>query len=134
MADRIWTPPGGSADPQRNRPQPEAAGEPEPAHDPGAGITPEQLAEQLRRLRVEDVLVSALSTLAQLAYAKLDEDTRELDQARLAIDALRALVPVLETAVPAEVARDLTQVVSNLQLAYASAVGASGERARAGDE
>ena len=77
--------------------------------------------EQIRRLKISDVLLSTMSTLAQLAYAKLDASSRDLDQARLAIESLRALVPVLEGAVPSELTRDFTQVVANLQLAYADA-------------
>jgi hypothetical protein len=40
----------------------------------------------------------------------------------LAIEALKALVPVLEGAVPDEAVRDFNQVVANMQLAYAAAV------------
>jgi hypothetical protein len=65
-----------------------------------------------------------VTTLAQLGYAKLEEGTRDLDQARLAIDSLRALVPQLEGHVAAEVTRDLNAMVANLQLAYASAAAA----------
>ena len=43
---------------------------------------------------------------------------------RLAIEALRALVPVLKGALPDELVRDFEQVTANLQLAYAEAVAA----------
>jgi hypothetical protein len=85
----------------------------------GQGFTPEQLAEQIRLLKVSDLLVAETSTLAQIAYAKLGE--RDLEQGRLAIDALRALVPVLAGSIPEQAHRDFQQVVANLQLAYASA-------------
>ena len=68
-----------------------------------------------------DLLVQTLYTVSSLAYRKLSEDDRDLDQARLAIEALRALLPVLEGSVPDELARDFKQVTSNLQLAYADA-------------
>jgi hypothetical protein len=55
--------------------------------------------------------------LASLAYGKLAPDLRDLDEARLAIDALRALLPL----VPEEHRRDIQEVVTNLQLAYADA-------------
>ena len=90
-------------------------------------LTPEQLAEAIKQLRVADVLVSTFSTVAQLGYAKLEPSARDLDQARLAIDSLRALLPVLEPGVPADAARDLRQVVTNLQLAYASAAAGAPE-------
>ena len=55
------------------------------------------------------------SLLASLAFGKLAPDLRDLDQARLAIDALKALAPLLDEGPR----RDVQQVVANLQLAYA---------------
>ena len=89
--------------------------------EPEQELTPEQLIEEIKRLKVSDLVVSTVTTLAQLGYAKLEDSSRDLEQARLAIDALKALVPLLEGYVPAEVTRDLGQLVANLQLAYASA-------------
>jgi hypothetical protein len=84
-------------------------------------LTPEELLEHIRRMKVSDLLLSTISTVAQLGYAKLDPSGRDLEQAKLAIESLRALVPVLEGAVPEEVVRDFNQVTANLQLAYAKA-------------
>jgi hypothetical protein len=84
-------------------------------------VSPEQLAEEIRKLRIADLLVSTCSSLAQLGYAKLERQSRQLDEAKLAIEALRALVPVLEGSLPDHVVRDLRQVTANLQLAYAAA-------------
>jgi hypothetical protein len=89
--------------------------------------TPDELLEAVRNMRVSDLLLSTAATLAQLGFAKLDESTRDLDQARLAIEGLKALLGALEGAVPDEVLRDFNQVVANLQLAYASAAGGSEE-------
>jgi predicted nucleic acid-binding protein len=80
-----------------------------------------QLEEELQKLQVSDLLVQTLYTVSSLGYRKLSEEDRDLDQARLAIDALRALLPVLEGAVGDELVRDFKQVTSNLQLAYADA-------------
>jgi hypothetical protein len=115
----IWVPPGGSADPQR-----ETQDEPQPEPSP-VEITPEELLEQIRQLKVSDVLLSTLTTVAQLAYAKLEPASRDLEQARLAIEAMRALVPVLEGAVPDDVLESFRSVISNLQLAYVDAAGES---------
>ena len=82
-------------------------------------ITPEQLAEELRKLKIEDLVLSTASTLGQLAYAKLEAE--QLDQARLAIDGIAALLPVLEGSVRPEVLRDFNQLLANVRLAYASA-------------
>lgn len=80
------------------------------------------LLDALARLQVSDLLVQTLSTVSSLAYHRLDEEHRDLEQARLAIEALRALVPVLAGSIPAELRRDFEQVTANLQLAYAAAV------------
>ena len=80
-----------------------------------------QLEEELQKLQVSDLLVQTLYTVSALGFRKLSEDDRDLDQAGLAIEALRALLPVLEGSVGAELVRDFKQVTSNLQLAYAEA-------------
>jgi hypothetical protein len=83
--------------------------------------TPEQLIDAVKQMKVSDLLLSTAATLAQLGFAKLDESTRDLEQARLAIEGMKALLDALEGAVPDEVLRDFHQVVANLQLAYATA-------------
>ena len=93
----------------------------EPGEQPDE-ISPEELLEHIRRMKVSDLLLSTITTVAQLGYAKLDPAGRDLEQAKLAIESLRALVPVLEGAVPEEVTRDYQQVTANLQVAYAKAV------------
>jgi len=80
-----------------------------------------QVEEQLKKLKVSDLIVQMLSTVSSLGYRKLSEQDRDLDQARLAIETLRAVVPVLEGAVGDDVLRDFRQVTANLQLAYADA-------------
>ena len=86
-------------------------------------LTAEELIEHIRQIRVGDLLVSTLATLSQLGYAKLERSSRDLPEARLAIESLRALLPVLKDAVPEQTVRDFQQVVANLQLAYATAAG-----------
>ena len=54
---------------------------------------------------------------ASLAFGRLAEEQRDLEQARLAIEALKALLVVLSE----ERRRDLQPVLANLQLAYADA-------------
>ena len=85
-------------------------------------VTEQELLDALRQLRVSDLLVQTLSTVSSLAYHRLAEEHRDLEQARLAIEAVRALVPVLSGSIPPELQRDFEQVLANLQLAYASAV------------
>jgi hypothetical protein len=82
----------------------------------------EQLQAELSRLKVSDLLVQTVYTVSSLGYHRLSGEHKDLEQARLSIEALKALLPVLEGAVPEEVIRDFNQVVANMQLAYASAV------------
>jgi len=85
-----------------------------------------QLAEELRNLKVEDVLISVLIQVSAIGYRRLGlteetKDDRDLPQAKLAIETMKALMPVLSDVVPADLIRDFEQSVANLQLAYAKA-------------
>jgi hypothetical protein len=88
----------------------------------------QQLAEELRRLRVEDVVIQTLITISSIGYRRLGltedtKDDRDLQQAKLAINTMVALTPVLENVVPVELIREFNQAVAGLQLAYAQAAG-----------
>ena len=83
----------------------------------------EELQAELAKVSVSDLLLQTLHSISLLGYHRLTGETRDLAQARLAIEALRALVPVLEGTAPEEALRDFNQVLVNLQLAYASAAG-----------
>ena len=81
----------------------------------------EQLVEELRKASVANVLANTCSLLGSLGYGKLSAEARDLDQARLAIEALKALAPLLDETQR----RDVQQLVANLQLAYADAAAGS---------
>jgi hypothetical protein len=91
---------------------------------PRTELNPEDLVEAIRRMKVSDLLLSTISTTAQLGYAKLEADSRDLEQARLAIESIKALLPVLEGSVSEEALADYHQLVASLQLAYVDAAGA----------
>jgi hypothetical protein len=82
----------------------------------------EELQAELAKLKVSDLLLQTVYTVSSLGYHRLSGEAKDLDQARLAIEALQALMPVLEGQIPEEVQRDFQQVLANMQLAYASAV------------
>ncbi len=83
----------------------------------------EELAEALSKVGVGDVLLNALTASVSLGYHRLTPEARDLPQARLAIEALRALDPLLrEAGVDERMLADLEQARANLQLAYAKAV------------
>ena len=81
----------------------------------GPEFDAKEIQEQLAAFGVEDFLVSAASTIASIAYAKLE--VTDLAEARRAIDALAALLPLIE----GELAADLGRALANLHLAYAEA-------------
>jgi hypothetical protein len=82
---------------------------------------PNDLLAELRKAKPEELIVHSASLFASLAYGKLAPETRDLEQARVSIEALKALVGVL----PEELRRDFGAVVANLQLAYADAAAPS---------
>jgi hypothetical protein len=87
----------------------------------------EELRAALDRVGVTDVLLEAAMTTLSLGFRRVSAEARDLAQAKLAIEALRALEPVLrEGGVDEAVARDLEQARSNLQLAFAAAVSEAG--------
>lgn len=83
-----------------------------------------ELDEQLRKLRVEDVVLQSTVSLVNLAGRRLGlspggESDRDLGQVRDGIDAVRALLPVLERVAPAEALRAIRDALSQLQMEYA---------------
>jgi hypothetical protein len=91
---------------------------------------------EIKKLRVEDVVIQTVVTLVNLGGRKAGlapgtEDEQDLDQLRLAIDGARALLPFVE----GELGPDAAQVrdaLSQLQMAYAQ--GATGAGAGAPGE
>ena len=86
-----------------------------------------QLEEELRRITVRDVLLQTIVSLVNLGGQRLGlapgaEDMRDLDQARLAIEGVRALLPLLEEQ-DAEQVRPIRDALSQLQMAYAQLAG-----------
>ena len=78
----------------------------------------------MRQIEVGQFLLSMCSTLASLAFGKIEQG--ELAQAKAAIEGVRALLPVLEGQVDEGMRRDFEQAVANLQIAYADAVSKAG--------
>jgi hypothetical protein len=82
------------------------------------------LEEQMRHVRVEDVLVQTAVTLINLGARRLGltggEDDVDPDQARLAIEGARALMPLLPDAKELGPVRD---ALSQLQMAFVKAAG-----------
>jgi hypothetical protein len=82
---------------------------------------------ELKKVRVEDVVVQTVVSLINLAGRKAglapgSEDERDPEQLREAIDAVRALWPQVERILGPEAAR-LRDAVSQLELAYVRVTG-----------
>jgi biotin carboxylase len=87
----------------------------------------EELLAALDKIGVADVLVQALAASASIGFRRVSAEARDLPQARLAIESIRALEPVLrDCGVEESLVRDLEQARTNLQLAYAKAVSEDG--------
>ena len=80
--------------------------------------------EQMRRITVPDVLVQTAVTLVNLGAQKLGEDG-DLEQAKMAIDGARALLPLL----PEDVQAPVKDALSQLQMAFVRESQGPGEQA-----
>jgi hypothetical protein len=90
---------------------------------------------ELKRLRVEDVLVQTVVSLLNLGGRKAGlapgtEDERDPEQLRLAIEGARALMPLVEPVLGAE-ATQVREILSQLQMTYAQLRGGAAEPAPA---
>ena len=85
-----------------------------------AQATVEAMLTAIQQAKVAELLLSTVSTLASVAYGKLE--LKELGDARLAIDAIGAILPLLNGEVEADLRRDFDQALTNLRLAYSNAV------------
>ncbi|MEJ7785887.1 MAG: hypothetical protein WKF96_13865 [Solirubrobacteraceae bacterium] len=79
--------------------------------------------EQLKQVRVEDVLIQTVVSLLNLGGRKSGlapgtEDEKDPEQLRQAIDGVRAVLPLVESALGPD-AKQLRDVLSQLQMAYA---------------
>lgn len=82
---------------------------------------------EIKRLRVDDVLLQTVVSLVNLAGRKAglapgSEDERDLDQLRTAIDATLALLPFVEQQLGPDAAQ-VRNAISQLQMAYAQLSG-----------
>jgi hypothetical protein len=81
--------------------------------------------QQLGRAPVRDILFQAIAQFHDVAAVRLGrgperEAVRDLDQARLAIEAMRALLGVVEEHLGPAPARPFKEPLARLQLTYAS--------------
>lgn len=79
-----------------------------------------QLEEEIRKVRVEDVVLQSVVSILNLAARRIaKDDERDLAQAKIGIDAGRALVDLVKP----EAQPQLRQAISELQVLYAKHAG-----------
>ena len=84
----------------------------------------DEIREQLKQLRIDDVLLQTVVTLINLSGRKLTvEDEKDVEQAKKGIEAVRALLPLC----PEEQAQPIRDALSQLQMAYVQEAQGSGE-------
>jgi hypothetical protein len=120
---------------------PSAQENPGPDQQPGAGAEGgepqltdaerEMLEQQMREVRVEDLLTQTVASVLNLSARRIvKEDEIDLEQARIGIDAVRAIVPLL----PAEVGEAVREPLSQVQMLYAQRSGGDPAQPGAGDQ
>ena len=98
------------------------------------------LEAQLKQLTVDQVLLESVVSLINLAGRRMglapgSEDERDLEQVRTAVEAVRALLPVLEQGRHKEELGPIRNALSQLQMAFArEAQGAPGVPAEEGEK
>ena len=110
-----------------------------PPREPSEEEVRAALEAEMKRIKVDDIVLQTVVSLINLGgrragLAPGTEEERDLDQVHTAIEAVRALLPLLER--DPEVAKELGPIrdaVSQLQMAYAQLSGGA-EPAKPGDE
>ena len=104
----------------------------DPSPEPGEPGTapPDQeelqrrLEQQLREIRVQDLLLESVASILNLSARRIGkEDERDLEQARVGIEAVRAVVDLLDEGPREQVREALSQV----QMLYAREAGGAGQ-------
>jgi hypothetical protein len=89
--------------------------------------TEEEILEQIKQLRIDDVLLQTVVTLINLTGRKLTvEDEKDVEQARKGIEAARALLPLLSQ----EGVQPIKDALSQLQMVYVRETQGGPEAAR----
>ena len=89
-----------------------------------------QLEEEIRKVRVEDVVLQSAVSILNLSARRIAiDEERDLNQAKVGIDAARALADLVKS----DAQPQLRQAISELQVLYAKHAG-EGKTAEAGSE
>jgi hypothetical protein len=103
---------------------------PEPPEDAEQGALSEEelqrrLEEQIKKVRVQDLLLESVASILNLSARRIGkEDERDLEQARVGIEAVRAVLDLIDP----EPREQVREALSQVQMLYArEAQGGGGE-------
>jgi hypothetical protein len=98
---------------------------------PGEEEMRQRIEEQLRKVRVQELLLESVVSLLNLAARRIaKEDERDLEQGRIGIEAVRAVVDLLDP----EPAAQVRSALSEVQMLYAKQAGGGEEGGPEGGE
>ncbi len=110
---------GGEGAPPVDADPPASAGQP---GEPSEEELRERLEEEVKSLRVQDVLLQSVVSIINLSARRIGkEDEQDLEQARLGIEAAKAVVDLLDPEPGAQV----RNAISEIQVMYAAAADGS---------
>ena len=90
-----------------------------------------QLEDEIRRVRVEDVILQSVVSILNLSARRIaKDDERDLEQAKIGIDAGSALVDLVKP----DAQPQLRQAISELQVLYAKQAGEGPAGGEGGEE
>src|SRR3954447_9048303 len=95
----------------------------------------EQIAREFANIKVHELLVNTTTMLASIAAIRLGEPPdRDLEQAKLAIDAIKALQRPLADFLDDDMKSQLNGLIASLQMAYVNTVVPASAAEAPGDE
>ncbi len=105
---------------EEGQPQPQPGGEAQPTEEEMR----QRIEEQLRKVRVQDLLLESVVSVLNLAARRIaKEDEQDLEQGRIGIEAVRAVVDLLDP----EPAAQVRSALSEVQMLYAKYANEGGE-------
>jgi hypothetical protein len=98
----------------------EKDGEEKPSAEPTEEEVRARLEEEIKKVKVEDVILQSMVSILNLTARRIaKDDERDLEQARVGIEACRALVGLL----PEDAQKQVREALSELQMLYAKQSG-----------
>jgi hypothetical protein len=105
---------------EEGQPQSQPGGETQPTEEEMR----QRIEEQLRKVRVQDLLLESVVSVLNLAARRIaKEDEQDLEQGRIGIEAVRAVVDLLDP----EPAAQVRSALSEVQMLYAKYANEEGE-------